>query len=64
MLTEIYISALLVDEGLADQVWEAWDEGEIDDQVAWLAWWLMVERPLGPARTSISSRHSASTPFL
>ncbi len=28
MLTEIYIEALLVDEELADQVWEA---GEIDD---------------------------------
>jgi len=27
MLTEIYISALLVDEELADQVWEAWDKG-------------------------------------
>ncbi len=38
MLTEIYIEALLVDEELADQVWEAWDAGEIDDQVAWLAW--------------------------
>ena len=25
MLTEIYIEALLVDEELADQVWEAWD---------------------------------------
>ena len=25
MLTEIYIDALLVDEELADQVWEAWD---------------------------------------
>ncbi len=29
MLTEIYIEALL-----ADQVWEAWDKGEIDDRVA------------------------------
>ena len=29
MLTEIYIEALLVDEDLADQVWEAWDKGEI-----------------------------------
>ncbi len=29
---------LLVDEELTDQVWEAWDKGEIDDQVAWLAW--------------------------
>jgi len=36
----------LVDEELADQVWEAWDTGEIDDQVVWLAWWLIVERPL------------------
>ncbi len=39
MLTEIYIEALLVDQAMADQVWEAWDNGEIDDQVAWLAWW-------------------------
>ena len=31
MLTEIYIEALLVDKELADQ---AWDAGEIDDQVA------------------------------
>ena len=37
MLTNIYIEALLVNEYLADQVWEAWDMGEIDDQVAWLA---------------------------
>ena len=41
MLTEIYIEAILVDEGLADQVWEAWDKGEIDDQVAWFAWFLV-----------------------
>ncbi len=31
MLTEIYIEALLVDEELADKVWEAWDKGEVDD---------------------------------
>ena len=31
MLTEIYIEALLVDVELADQVWEAWDTGEISD---------------------------------
>ena len=42
MLTEIDIEALLLDEELADQVWEAWDKGEIDDQVAWLAWWLIT----------------------
>ena len=39
MLTEIYIEALLVDEELADQVWEAWDKGEIDDLTACAAWW-------------------------
>ncbi len=39
MLTEIYIEALLVDEALADQVWEAW---EIDDLIALRAWWWIV----------------------
>jgi len=38
MLTEIYIEALLVDEELADQVWQAWDKGEIDDRVAAVLW--------------------------
>ncbi len=46
MLSEIYIEALLVDEELADQVWGAWNAGEIDDQIACRAWVLMVERPL------------------
>jgi hypothetical protein len=32
---------LLVNEDLADQVWEAWDEGEIDDLTALWAWWWM-----------------------
>ena len=38
MLTEIYIDALLVDEELADLVWEAWDSGTIDDSRAWWLW--------------------------
>ncbi len=38
MLTEIYIEALLVDEELADQVWEAWDAGNIDDLSECVAW--------------------------
>jgi len=41
MLTEIYIEALLVDEEAADQVWEAWDKGEIDDCAAYFAWLLV-----------------------
>ena len=44
MLAEIYIEALVVDEERASQVWEAWDKGEIDDQVAWFAWsWIAAE---------------------
>jgi len=43
MLAEIYIEALLVDEEMADQVWEAWDAGEIDDSTAWAAWWVIAE---------------------
>ncbi len=35
MLTEIYIEALLVDEELADQVWEA---GKLTDGAACIAW--------------------------
>ncbi len=42
MLTETYIKALLVDEELADQVWEAWNKGEISDGVA-AALWLQFE---------------------
>ncbi len=38
MLPEIYIEALLADEELADQVWGAWDKGEIDDSVAARIW--------------------------
>jgi hypothetical protein len=44
MLTEIYIEALLVDEELADQVWEAWDAGETDDLRACVAWLRVATR--------------------
>ena len=41
MLTEIYIEALLADEEAADQVFEAWDKGDISDiWAAWMWWWL------------------------
>ena len=42
MLTEIYIEALLVDEDLADQVWESWDQAEIDCEAAVWGWWSIV----------------------
>ena len=43
MLTELYIDALLVDEELADLVWEAVEGGLIPDEVAALAWLLLAE---------------------
>ena len=46
MLTRLYIEALLTDSKLADQVWKAWDAGEIDDQIACIAWALIVDRPV------------------
>jgi len=42
MLTDLYIEALLVNEALAEQVWEVWDSGEIDDAVAYTAWILIA----------------------
>ncbi len=42
MLTELYIEALLVDEELADQVWELWDRGVIDGGLAAIAWMLLA----------------------
>ncbi len=42
MLTEIYIEALLVDEELADQVWELWNVGVITDDLAALAWCILA----------------------
>jgi len=43
MLTKIYIEALLVDKEHGDQVWEAWNAGEIDDLTAWVTWcWMLV----------------------
>jgi len=34
--------ALLVDEELADQVWEAWDAGVIDNELTMIAWLLIA----------------------
>ena len=38
MLTETYIEALLLDEDLADQVGKAWDNAEITEVAACIAW--------------------------
>ena len=42
MLTEIYIEALLVDEDLADQVWQLWDAEIITDNLAEIAWCILA----------------------
>ena len=42
-MIKLCIEALLVDEDLADQVWEAWDKGEIDDLVTGLVWFVMLD---------------------
>jgi hypothetical protein len=41
MLTEAYIEALLVDEGIADQVW---DKAEIDDLEACVVWQIIITK--------------------
>ena len=46
MLTEAYVEAPLVDEEMADMVWEVWDVDVIDDELAAIAWYLLCERPL------------------
>ncbi len=42
MFTEVYIEALLVDEALADLVWEARDTGIITDDLAAMVWAILV----------------------
>ena len=42
MLTEAYIAALLVDEDLADMVWELWGVGLIDDELGTITWLLIA----------------------
>ena len=46
MLTEIYIEALLVDEERADEVWEIWDAGKLNDVAAYIAWMLIIRQTL------------------
>ena len=56
MLTEIYIEALMVDEDLADLIWEAWHSDDIDDAGALLAWSCIFQRPpilMGKLRSNL-----------
>ena len=42
MLFDLYVEALLVDEDLADQVWDLRDGGVITDCLAAWAWRILV----------------------
>ena len=42
MLAEIYIEALLIDEVLADQVWELWNAGVITNDLAAWGWGILA----------------------
>jgi hypothetical protein len=42
MLVDLYVEALLIDEGLADEVWELWNAGLISDDLAAMAWWIIA----------------------
>lgn len=62
MLAEIYVEALLVNEELADQVWEAWDKGEIDDRVACIAWWFVANHAAGIVDNTIDTAKPTNPP--
>ena len=42
MLVDLYVEALLADPDLADQVSELWNVGVITDDLAALAWSILV----------------------
>jgi hypothetical protein len=42
MMCRAYIEALLADEAQADRIWEAWQAGDVDEGVAYIAWTLIV----------------------
>ena len=43
VLADVYIEALLVNQNLADQVWELWDAGVITDEIAAAAWCIVTD---------------------
>ena len=49
MLIEIYIEALLVDEDLADQVWEIWNGSIVSIEQAAIDWWIVATVRSGQA---------------
>ena len=54
MLTELFVEALLRNRGLADEVWQKWNDGAISDDDADWEWFLLLIRPFdaSPVRPS------------
>ena len=46
MLTELFVEALLRNRGLADEVWQKWNDSAISDNDAVWEWFLLLIRPL------------------
>jgi hypothetical protein len=42
MLADLYIEALLINEKVADQVWQAWNAENLTDGAACIAWLLVA----------------------
>jgi hypothetical protein len=40
--TQSFIEALLVDPDQADSIWKLWIDGRIDDDLAMIAWLIVV----------------------
>ena len=62
MLTDIYFKALLVNEDLADQVWEMWDADLINDDCVCIAWWLVANHATGIVDNTIDTAKPTSPP--
>ena len=43
MLTRLYLDAVMADPDIAFRVWLLWNAGEIDDELAAIAWRLLAE---------------------
>jgi len=60
----IYIEALLVNEELTDHVWELWDAGETDDEIACMAWMLFAQFISAQFCAKLLSHYWSNTNFL
>ena len=58
MFTELYIEALLVDEELADMVWELWDARVISDYLAALVWHILASSTHAESEQKVSPKVS------